>query len=147
MIRTDRVFGAAVILVALAYVASAYNLPPGNIFDKLGPRAFPIIVGIGMAISAAALVLRPDAEPDWPAARRLLSLAFATVVLVAYAYALKPFGFLIPTAIAAAILSYQISPKRGPAIATGIGLSLGLFVIFKFALGLSLVALPRGLTG
>ena len=36
MIRTDRIFGVVVILVALAYIASAYNLPPGNIFDKLG---------------------------------------------------------------------------------------------------------------
>lgn len=147
MIRTDRIVGAAVILVALAFIASAYNLPPGNIFDKLGPKAFPIIVGSGMIISAAVIVLRPDPEPDWPALPSLMSLALATLVLVGYAYALKPLGFLFPTAIAAAVLSYQISPRPVPAVLTGIGLSLGLFVIFKFALGLSLFALPRSLMG
>ncbi len=147
MIRTDRVFGLVVILVALTYVVSAYNLPPGNLFDKLGPKAFPTIIGIGMIICAAVLVLRPDGEPDWPNRPTLLALGFATVVLVAYAYALKPMGFLIPTAIAAGVLSYQITPKRWNAVLVGIGLSIGLFVIFKYALGLSLFAFPRSLTG
>ncbi len=147
MIRTDRIFGVVVILVALAYIASAYNLPAGNLFDKLGPRAFPIIVGLGMAISAGMLVVRPDAEPQWPGGKTLLSLGFATLVLIGYAYSLGPLGFLIPTAIASAILSYQIRPTPLPAVLTGLGLSLGLFIIFRYALGLSLFALPRGLLG
>ncbi|WP_347311716.1 tripartite tricarboxylate transporter TctB family protein [Defluviimonas sp. SAOS-178_SWC] len=145
--KTDRVFGVVVILVALTFIVSAYNLPAGNIFDKLGPKAFPIIVGIGMILSAAMLVIKPDPEPDWPGMPTLLALGFATAVLIGYAYALKPLGFLFPTAIAASVLSYQISPKRVPAILTGVGLSVGLFVIFKYALGLSLFALPRSLMG
>jgi putative tricarboxylic transport membrane protein len=66
---------------------------------------------------------------------------------VAYAYALKPFGFLLPTFIAAAVLSYQISPRTWPALISGAGLSAGLFVLFKFVLGLGLVALPKALVG
>ena len=147
MIRTDRVLGVVVILVALTFIVSAYNLPAGNMFDKLGPRAFPIIVGVGMAISAGLLILRPDAEPEWPGGKTLLSLGFAILVLIFYAYSLGPFGFLVPTAIAAGILSYQIRPVARPAILTGLGLSLGLFVIFKYALGLGLFALPRSLMG
>jgi putative tricarboxylic transport membrane protein len=145
--KTDRIFGVVVILGALAFIASAYNLPAGNIFDKLGPKAFPIIVGVGLVIAAGFMVLRPDPEPDWPGMGTLGALAFATLVLVAYAYALKPLGFLAPTAIAAGVLSYQISPRRMPAILTGVGLSIGLFIIFKYALGLSLFALPRSLMG
>ena len=145
--KTDRVFGVVVILGALAFIASAYNLPAGNIFDKLGPKAFPIIVGTGMVLSAAMLVLRPDPEPGWPEAKTLLALLFSTIVLVGYAYSLKPLGFLLPTAIAASVISYQISPRPLPAILTGLGLSFGLYVIFKYALGLSLFALPRSLMG
>lgn len=145
--KTDRIFGVVVILVALTFIVSAYNLPAGNIFDKLGPKAFPIIIGVGMILSAAMLVIKPDPEPDWPALPTLLALGLATAVLVGYAYALKPLGFLLPTAIAATVLSYQITPKRVPAMLTGVGLSAGLFVIFKYALGLSLFALPRGLMG
>ena len=89
----------------------------------------------------------PDEEPEWPGLATLGALLIAVVVLVGYAYALKPLGFLLPTAVTAAILSYQISPRPIPAILSGIGLSVGLFFIFKFALGLGLVALPHGLTG
>ena len=149
MIRSDRILGVVVVIVALVFITSAYNLPAGNLFDKLGPKVFPIIVAIGMIVSAAGLILRPDpeAEADWPEMPSLLSIGFATLVLIGYAYSLKPLGFLAPTAIAAAILSYQISPRPIPAVLTGIGLSVGLFVILKYALGLGLFALPRSLMG
>ncbi|SPH23536.1 hypothetical protein DEA8626_02600 [Defluviimonas aquaemixtae] len=147
MIRTDRVFGVVVILAALAYIASAYNLPAGSMFDRLGPKAFPIIVGVGALICAGFMVLRPDEEPDWPPMSTILALAFATIILVGYAYALKPMGFIVPTAIAAGVLSYQITPRPVAAALVGVGLSVGLFVVFKYALGLSLFAFPRELMG
>jgi putative tricarboxylic transport membrane protein len=45
------------------------------------------------------------------------------------------------------VVSYQISPNLKTAALTGIGLSAGLFAIFKYALGLGLIALPRAMTG
>ena len=93
------------------------------------------------------LILRPDPEPEWPATRTLLSLTAAVVVLVGYAYALKPLGFIIPTAIAASILSFQIHPRVVTAVASGVGLSVGLFVLFKYGLDLGLVAFPKGKPG
>ena len=56
---------------------------------------------------------------------------------------ITPLGFLLPTAIAAGIISYQISPKAIPAILSGIGLSFGLFVLFKYALGLGNIVAYR----
>jgi putative tricarboxylic transport membrane protein len=67
----------------------------------------------------------------------------AVVVLSVYAVLLTPLGFIGPTAIAAGILSYQISPRVMPAIYSGIGLALGLFVLFKFALGLGNIVAYR----
>jgi len=49
----------------------------------------------------------------------------------------------VPTVIVASILSYQLSPRVVPAVITGFGLSIGLFVVFRFVLGLSLFAFPR----
>jgi len=63
--------------------------------------------------------------------------------LVAYAYLLKPLGFLIPTALAAGFLSYRISPRPVHAMATGVGLSVGLYLLFRYALGLGLFAVPK----
>ncbi len=144
---SDRIFGLVVLMAALAYIASAVQIETSFLSDPVGPKTFPIGIGAVAAISALYLLYRPDAEPDWPAGRTFGGLAFAIVVLVCYAYALKPLGFLIPTAIAAAILSYQISPRAKPAALAGIGLSIGLFVVFKYALGLGLVPFPKGLAG
>ena len=144
---SDRVFGLVVAVIALAYIASAFQIQTSFLSDPVGPKAFPIMIGAIGALSAMFLVFRPDPEPQWPAARTFGALAIAEIVLVLYAYSLRPLGFLMPTAIAAAILSYQISPRPKYAVMVGIGLSAGLFVIFRFALGLGLVPFPRGLFG
>jgi putative tricarboxylic transport membrane protein len=144
---SDRIFGLVMAVIALAYIASAFQIQTSFLSDPVGPKAFPIIIGAIGALSAMFLVFRPDPEPQWPAAKTFGALAIAIIVLVLYAYALRPLGFLLPTAIAAAILSYQISPRPKYAAMVGIGLSVGLFTIFRFALGLGLAPFPRGLFG
>lgn len=147
MIRSDRIFGLVTVLVALAYVASATQIQTSFLSDPVGPRTFPYMIG-GVAILCGLVVMfKPDPDPEWPALATFGALAIAVVVLIGYAYALKPLGFLIPTAITAAILSYQISPRPLPAVLAGIGLSVGLFVIFKYGLGLGLVPVPKGWLG
>lgn len=140
---SDRIFGLVVILVALAYIASALQIQTSFLSDPLGPKAFPIGVGIVAILCAVVMIVRPDEEPDWPVLWSCGTLAIAVVVLVGYAYALKPLGFLIPTAIVAAILSYQITPNAKNSAIAGVGLSVGLFILFRFVLGLSLFAFPR----
>lgn len=147
MIKSDRIFGLVVVLVALAYVASATQVQTSFLSDPVGPKAFPMIVGSIAALCGAVMVLRPDEEPDWPELRTFGALLVSVVALVIYAYALKPLGFLIPTAIIAALLSYQINPRALPAVLSGFGLSIGLFVLFKFILGLGLTGLPKALMG
>ena len=142
---SDRIFGLVMAVLALAYIASAFQIQTSFLSDPVGPKTFPIMIGAIGALSAMFLVFRPDDEPQWPAARKFAALAIAVIVLVLYAYSLRPLGFLLPTAIAAAILSYQISPRPKYAAVVGIGLSTGLFIIFKFALGLGLMPIPRGL--
>ena len=144
MPASDRIFGALVVLGALGYVATAAQIPAPFFSDPLGTRAFPMIVGSCAALCGAMMVWRPDAEPEWPGLASLGALLVATIALVGYAYALKPMGFLLPTAVVSAILSYQIAPRLVPAILAGLGLSVGLFVLFRFVLGLSLFGFPRG---
>lgn len=144
---SDRIFGLVVLFVALAYIASATQIQTNFLADPVGPKAFPILVGAVAALSALVMILRPDPDPDWPVMRTWGSLAIAVLVLIGYAYALKPLGFILPTAVAASILSFQISPRPVAAVASGVGLSLGLFVLFRYALGLGLVPFPRGLFG
>jgi putative tricarboxylic transport membrane protein len=144
---SDRIFGLVVLLVAAAYIAAATQIQTSFLADPVGPKAFPILIGSIAALCGLVLMIKPDPDPEWPAMRTFLALLVAVAVLIAYAFALKPLGFILPTAIAAGILSFQISPRAGPAALAGIGLSVGLFVLFKFALGLGLVPFPKGLFG
>ena len=141
---SDRLFGLVVLFVALGYIASATQIQTSFLLDPVGPKAFPMLVGAIAAISALVLIIRPDPDPEWPPARTVVSLIICVAVLVAYAFALRPLGFLIPTAVAAAILCFQICGHALVSALSGIGLSLGLFVLFKFLLGLGLVAFPIG---
>ena len=139
---SDRLFGLVAIVVALGFIASATQLQVSFLSDPVGPKTFPLLIGSVMALCGLVMVFQPDEEPQWPVLRTLGTLAIAVAIMVAYAYMLKPLGFLIPTAITAAVLSYQIYPKPVAAVLSGIGLSIGLFVLFKYALGLGLIALP-----
>ena len=139
----DRIFGAIIILVALGFIASAMQLQTSLLSDPVGSKTFPILIGSVAVLCGGVMVFRPDADPQWPQLRTLLSLLFSAAIMAFYALTLKPLGFLIPTAVTAAVLSYQIGKRPGFALLCGLGLSIGLFVLFKFVLGLGLVPVPK----
>ena len=103
---SDRIFGLVMAIVALAYIASATQIQTSFLSDPVGPKTFPILIGTVCAISAIFMVLKPDAEPEWPVLRTFGALCFAVFVLVFYAYALKPLGFIIRNK------SYKFLEKR-----------------------------------
>ncbi len=140
---SDRIFGLVILIVALGYIFSATLIQTSFLSDPVGSKTFPYIIG-GCAIVAALVVMwKPETDPYWPPAITFVRLGLAVIVLVGYDYTLKPLGFIIPTTLASGLLSYQISPRRLPAVLTGVGLSVGLFAVFKFALGLGLYAFPK----
>lgn len=144
---SDRVFGLIVIGVALAYIAGALQIQTSFLSDPVGSKTFPIIVASAAIICGLVMIFRPDEEPGWPEPRTIIALFICLALLVGYAYALKPLGFIIPTMIVGAALSYQITPRPLHAIAIGVGLSIGLFLLFKFVLDLGLVGFPKGWIG
>lgn len=147
MIRADRIFGVVMVIVALGYILSAMSIQTSFLSDPVGPRVFPYMVAAVVLISSLFMILRPDPEVEWPRGPMLLQMLLALVVLLAYAMLIKPLGFIIPTVIAAGILSWQINPRPALAAVAGLGLGIGLFVLFKFILGLGLQGLPRALMG
>jgi putative tricarboxylic transport membrane protein len=89
-------------------------------------------------------LLRPDAEPEWPAVSRGLEILGASVILIGYSLFLEDLGFVIATAIAATLLSWRLGSRPHWAIVSGIGISLGIYAIFHLVLGLSLAKGPLG---
>ncbi|MDH3235538.1 MAG: tripartite tricarboxylate transporter TctB family protein, partial [Alphaproteobacteria bacterium] len=87
---------------------------------------------------------RPDPEPQWPVLSRALEIIAAVAVLIGYALALEPVGFVIATAVAAALLSWRLGSTLGGAMMSGVGISVGIYTVFHLILGLSLAKGPLG---
>lgn len=147
MISSDRIFGLVVVFGALAFFAGALDIQTSFLSDPVGPRIFPMLIAVVSLLAGLMMVWQPDAEPDWPAGSAWLNMSITLAVLVGYAFMLAPLGFVLPTALAAAVISYMISPRVQAAVVTGTVLSVVLFFIFKYGLGLGLVALPKALVG
>ena len=140
---SDRLFGLVTLITAVAYIAAATQIQTNFFSGEFLPKLFPLLIGGVAAVCSLIIIFKPDPDPEWPAWRTFVAMGVAVLVLAIYAVLLTPLGFLLPTVFAAGILSYQISPRVGPAILSGIGLSIGLFVLFKYGLGLGNIVAYR----
>lgn len=141
---SDRIFGVLGLLLAMGYVWAALLIEESFLSDAVGPKAFPIIIAAIMGLSCLAIILRPDAEPDWPTFGRLAEIGGAVVVMVLYAELLPVIGFVIATAIAATYLTWRLGTAPIGAVITGVSTSFGIYVVFHLVLGLSLARGPLG---
>lgn len=138
MNKSDRIFGTISLAIAMIFIWRATVIEESFIQDPVGPKIFPIIIGAVMALSSIWFIVKPDADPRWPNAPRLLEIAFAAAVMIAYTYALPEAGFLISTALASAFLSWRLGATPVRAVIAGVVISVGIYVVFKMILGLSL---------
>ena len=141
---SDRIFGVFGILLAIGFAISALAIEESFLSDAVGPKAFPLIIAAILGISSAIIALRPDAEPEWPPFARLVEIGASVVVMILYAQLLPVAGFVVATAFAAAYLAWRLGSKPIEAALTGIGTSVGIYVIFHLVLGLSLARGPWG---
>lgn len=141
---SDRILGGVCIALAAFYVWAATQIQLSFISDPVGPRTFPIIIGVILGLAGLIILLRPDPDPQWPSFARFAEIAAAVIVLAGYAQLLPVLGFLISTAIAAAFLSWRLGAHPVAAIIAGLAISGGIYVVFHLILGLSLARGPFG---
>ena len=141
---SDRILGGASVVLAIFFIWAATQIELSFLSDPVGPKTFPIIIGVMVGVAGLVIMLRPDPEPQWPALGRILEIVAAVVVMVAYAELLPELGFVIATAIAAAFLSWRLGAGPIQAVIAGIAISVGIYVIFHLILGLSLARGPFG---
>jgi len=141
---SDRVFGLFGLALAVFYLWATSIIPDSFMTDVVGPRAFPYIVGAVLAICSVYILLRPDAEPDWPILSNLIEIVFATAVMFLYGWALSKVGFVLGTVFATAYLSWRLGTRPLSALFTGVATAAGIYVVFHLILGLSLAKGPLG---
>ena len=142
---TDRIFGGLMVALAAFFIWAAFQIQLSFITDPLGPRAFPIVIGVVLGLTGLIVALRPDPEPDWPALPRILEIVAAAVVFFAYGQLLSVLGFLICTFVAGGYLSWRLGAPPLKAVAARAAISIGIYVVFHLILGLALARGPFGI--
>jgi putative tricarboxylic transport membrane protein len=120
----------------------------GEGFAPEGPRFFPLVVTVAwIALSMAYLAQQARValreRSSLPAERfdHRLGLVVLVAMMVGYAYVLVPLGYVVTTSIffvaAARTMGSRVLVRDA---VVGIGLSLGVYLLFTGALGVSLPA-------
>lgn len=141
---SDRVMGGVGLALSIFYIWAATIIPESFMSDVVGPKTFPYIVGLILGTCSVYFVLRPDPEPLWPNLNRLAEIFFAILVMLAYAWVLPKAGFLIATAVATTYLTWRLGSRPLGSVITGVLTSVGIYVVFRLILGLSLAKGPLG---
>jgi hypothetical protein len=149
---SDRIAGLVLVLVAGLWIAGVFWTIPG-VADgsRVGPRGFPLAMGIMLASLSLLLILTAgrDDEPDGDRRSRsdtgaeIWALLATFGFLALYVVLLDLFGFLIGTAVSTAAFLVVALRKRSPKLvaAVSLGLAVAIWLILGKALG---VYLPRG---
>ncbi len=138
--KADRIFGLGVIVIATFYLYHATLIPMGFLSDPVGSRTFPYIIGGVSLLCGILICIFTDTITNWPELKVYGKIGIAILAMYLFAITLRPYGFIVPSAIVAVILSYLISPNIKKAVITGLSLSIGLFLILNYGLGLGLYA-------
>ena len=138
---SDRILGAVCVVAAAGMAWAAQGYAAAISYEPVGPRAFPLLLAGLMAVAGAWLVIRPTLRNMQLSAAHLPMLALSAGAIVAYALLFEKLGFPVATALMAVPVGMAFGGDWKRSLAGGVGLGLGLFLLFDKLLD---VVLPTG---
>jgi putative tricarboxylic transport membrane protein len=139
---SERIFGGLLLLLSIAGVYVGWGLKAPISYEPVGPSAFPVLVFGLLGICAIGLMITRRPATAWPEPKVLLRVFGLFVVVLAYAWLFDKIGFVLATTLMAIPLARKFGGSWKQALAAGIALGVGLFLIFDRVLD---VALPTGM--
>lgn len=156
--RRDLIFGSILLVFAVVWTGTVYYTVPAGRGVGVGPKAFPLYLGVTLIGLAVLLLLNAlwgkptgeggpeDDEPDmmpisaWPLTRLIVSVC---LVIMAYGYLMLNAGFVLATAMIVAFTLWFVVGVRRPVLVLGMaaGITAGSWLVFGVILG---AYIPRG---
>lgn len=134
----DRALGAVLLALALAFMAGAARLQVPFQYEPLGPRAFPIVLGVLLAVCGLLLILRPDTVRWFDSRAAAWRVLAGMLLLCLYAAAFEPLGFILSTTLAVAAMSRLFGLPVLPAVLYGLVLAVTAYFGVGEGMGLNL---------
>lgn len=148
--KHDYIFAGVIIVFAVAFIAGAFMIQESSTtFSAVGPRAFPIMIGIGMLLSgvwlgwqtwrrqAAGFRFSDLEEIDWK------TWGATALVFLVYLLIFEPVGYLISTALFLFVAARVLGSTAWLRDAiVSVAISLAVYLFFNSLLK---VGLPKGL--
>ena len=91
-----------------------------------------------MGLVALGIIFRPDPDAELLKGRSWLNLVIVSLSFIAYAYLIVPIGFIAATTLETGFVSQRFGAKLWQAALTGLAVSVALYLIFVYGLGISL---------
>jgi putative tricarboxylic transport membrane protein len=139
---SDRILGGICVVAAVAMAAAASQYVSEIAYEPVGPRAFPMLLAAMIGIAGAWIALRPSAHSAAVAEGRLRALVYCVFAVLVYALLFQWLGFVLATTLMAVPVGMAFGGSLRQSLVGGIGLGLGLYVLFDKVLD---VVLPTGL--
>jgi putative tricarboxylic transport membrane protein len=156
-LRIDRTIFVCTLLIAAAYFYGITQIPSLEIGDPLGPRVFPYLIGAGLLVSAAWLLLeiiqaekaaQPEPAPEAGPGddhRHFVLIAAVVVWMAIYFAVFEWLGFLLATPLFLLVLMAYLNRGKWLAnVSTVVVFTVGTYALFSKVLG---VSLAKGLLG
>lgn len=139
--NSDRLLGLVAIAAAGAMCLAAWGYAAPVEYEPVGPRTFPLVLALLMALAGAWLAVRPAHHVDLLGSPRAGMVAFCAGAIVVYAIVFQLFGFVVATALMALPVGRIFGGTWRQCALTGGAMGLVLFVLFDKLLD---VVLPKG---
>lgn len=136
----DRLFGVFLLCLGLYVLYGGLMLEVPFSYDPLGPTAFPIFLGVVLALLSVIVIVKPK-EIHFPGLNTNLKTLLIVLLLFVYQLSFNVLGFLLSTALLVFCISKIFKGTTPQALGAGVGVSGVVYLIFSFLLE---VPLPVG---
>ena len=145
----DRILAACTLLLAALYLYATSTLPSFDFGDPLGPKAFPVLLGILLALAGILLLLETHrkrlvaAEVRPPGEFRPRAVATVAIATTVFFGLLEPLGYLVGFSLYLFfVMLWLHGRKPATCFIVAVLFAIGSYALFVKALA---VSLPKGL--
>lgn len=129
----DRIFAGILLGLSGLIAWTAFHFDVPFQYEPLGPKAFPIILSLILAIACVWIIAKPDKDLWKPNKNILKKILSGLVVMVLYAFLFEEAGFIISTTIVGTTFSWLFGEKPLKAFLYALTLSvLSYFLLADF---------------